>query len=159
MNKIKIVHQLIETSNLDISSERNSAMEELNSSRKLTTINQILCATILFCYVHHTMTCRCWKVPCPTLSKFDWTHWCTLRYFFGYNRARKLIAYNLWKFLSMCALWREKLLRRIHTHKYVVSVYTNTSPHWRQLKCGNSISLFRWLVQRRISPNYKFKLL
>lgn len=32
MNKIKIVHQLIETSNLDSSSDESSALEELSSS-------------------------------------------------------------------------------------------------------------------------------
>jgi len=60
-----------------------------------------------------------------------------LRYFSGYNHARKLIAYECF---SACALWREKLLRRLCTHIHTQMSYLCALVHWRQLKDSMSLS-------------------
>jgi len=72
MDKMKIVHQLIETSNLDNSSdERNNAIEELNSNRKLTTR---FCIRLYSYAMSNRAMMYHWKVSYLILSKFDWTH-------------------------------------------------------------------------------------
>ena len=102
------------------------------------------------------------KIVIKELSKPSFRYSPNLRYFSGYNCARKLIAYNL-QICFSAHVFPEKFFRQTYTYRQkcslkCVSMYTNTSLHWSWNATACPYLAVR-CARRKIPSNYKFKLL